>query len=367
MGTGWQVMEEMQLQTDNWYACVVVLGESRCERFHLCLDRDTRREIYPAVDNASEMIWPCGPDGQRNDRNWIIDGRDEELSAGTPYGVRFKWGNVRKLLIWDRAPNELAKLVVPYRHVYSVIGSWTSFHFQDMTPSRDEEGMWECSLRIGPKGYEEFQFVHDHDMKQVIYPARPNAVRTTVPARGPDELGQNKHWQLRGPSGDLVTLRLRVVDGKVTVRMISYTKGTKVWESRQGWNRRAYFLARSPSGTFNDWTFTPMAADPVRPGLFKAIGIVSTDFDVLAGGFLAFFQIVIDEDFSCCYYPEMNGASSGDCIAYGPDSRGHGKYFLAQTQYESGRPFEGCLDLTAMDRRQIVTWNWATADIKRDG
>nr|AQS99294.1 type I polyketide synthase [Gambierdiscus polynesiensis] len=350
--TGWKVMEEMQLQMDGWYNCIIVLGESRYELFNLCLDGDRRQEIYPAVNNAPEIIWICGPDSQRKGRTWMIDGRDEEVPAGTPFRIRFKWGEERKLLIWDRAPSDVAKGVPIFQHVYSVVGTWTHWEPEDLTQLSDDEGTWECHLRIGLNEVEDFQFVRDHDFKQMIYPAKPCTTKMSIPVRGPDELGHDKNWRIRGPVGDNVNIRLRVVDAQVTVTLISDTKGTKVWQSEQGWNRREYFLA----GNFNGWLCTPMTMDPVRPGIFKAVGCVGDKYDIIKIGYLAEFQIVIDEDFGRVYYPELNGAGSGECIVRGPDGNGTGRHFLVRTSCMPSRAFEVALDLTSMDRRKIVTW-----------
>jgi len=216
----------------------------------------------------------------------------------------------------------------------------------------DDDGTWECKLRIGLSGVEDFQFIRDRDFKQAIYPARPHTTKMSIPVRGPDELGHGKNWRVRGPSGDNVKVRLRVVDAQITVTLMSDTKGTKVWQSEQGWSRREYFL----TGSFNGWLSTAMTMDPVRPGIFKAVGTVADKFDVFQTGYLAEFQILIDEDNERAYYPDVNGAGSGECIVRGPDGEGAGKYFLVRTSCMPSRAFEVALDLTAIDRRKTVTW-----------
>jgi len=99
-----------------------------------------------------------------------------------------------------------------------------------------------------------------------------------------------------------------------------------------------------------------MTMDPVRPGIFKAVGCVGDKYDIIKTGYLAEFQIVIDEDFERVYYPELNGAGSGESIVRGPDGNGEGKKFLVRTSCMPSRAFEVALDLTSMDRRKIVTW-----------
>lgn len=361
--TGWKVMEEMSLQMDGWYNALIVLGETRYELFSLCLNGDRRQELYPAVNNAAEITWTCGPDGQRKGRNWMIDGRDEEVPCGTPFRIRFKWGRDRKLLIWDRAPSDVAKKVPIYQHVYSVVGSWTSWTPQDMLTVSHDDGTFECNLRIGLSGVEDFQFIRDRDFKQAVYPAKPQTTRMSIPVRGPDELGHGKNWRIRGPPGDNVKIRLRVVDAQITVTLMSDTKGTKVWQSEQGWARREYFL----TGSFNGWLFTPMTMDPVRPGIFKAVGTVPDKCDILNCGYLSEFQIVIDEDTDRAYYPDMNGAGSGECIVRGPDGEGAGKHFLVRTNCMPSQSFEVSLDLTAIDRRKTVTFSLVIDEQDRGG
>nr|AQS99313.1 type I polyketide synthase [Gambierdiscus polynesiensis] len=346
---GNEVMEEMQLQMDDWYDCIIVLGDCRYELFNLCLDGDTRQEIYPTVDNASEIIQVCGPDSHRNGKRWIIDGRDDEVPTGTAFRIRFKWSTERMLIKWERAPSDVARALPTYQHVYSIVGTWTR---RDLKKLNNEEGTWECQMKIGSSGLEDFQFMRDRDPKQLIYPAKPYATKMSIPVRGPDELGYNNSWRIRGPPGDNVKIRLRVVDARITVTLISDTKGTKVWQSEPGWNRREYFLA----GDFNGWLCTPMTFDPVRLGVFRAIGFVGDTYDATQAGYLAEFQIVIDEDFERAYYPDLDGASSGETIVRGPDGKGAGKRFLVRTSSMPGRPFEVALDLTSTDRRKIVTW-----------
>ena len=51
----------------------------------------------------------------------------------------------------------------------------------------------------------------DGDLNQLIYPAQSGAVKTTVPARGPDSLGREKFWMIRGMPGEKIEVFLEVV------------------------------------------------------------------------------------------------------------------------------------------------------------
>merc|ERR1712039_749306 len=80
--SGFTEMEEMDLQEDGTYMATMILGETRCETFNICLNKERRLSISPAINNAQSKIWILGPDEQSEDKRWIIDGRDMEVPAG---------------------------------------------------------------------------------------------------------------------------------------------------------------------------------------------------------------------------------------------------------------------------------------------
>merc|ERR1740121_2293222 len=99
----------------------------------------------------------------------------------------------------------------------------------------------------------------------------------------------------------------------------------------------------------------PLTMDAMTPGVFKGVATVGVDFEPEFRGFVDMFQVTVDE--GAAFYPEMECAGSGEMPAFGPDYGSEGKCFLARS-LTPGAAFEVCLDLTAHDRRETVTWCW---------
>jgi len=296
-------------------------------------------------------IWIHGPDVRGEGKRWIIDGRDEEIPAGTVYQIRFWWGKQRKRIVWEEMNPKFAIDALHYQHRYQVLGTWTSWSKHEFEKDPDEETIWEYSFKIGVTGEESFQLCRDHDDEQLVYPAKPRTVRTNVPVRGPDHLGHGKAWVVKGIVDEVVRIRLEIDDGKITVAVISETKGEKVWESREGWDRHEYWVV------FKSGTLTKMVMDPRAPGVFRAPGVIGDTYDEKFRGFCEFFSVVVDEDPHHAFYPEVGFASTGECIVHGPDRECEGRPFTVKG-WQVGATFTVTLDLNAVDRRKRVTWAW---------
>jgi len=351
-------LEEMRRQDDGCYVARVVLGESRCEGFRLCLNRDRRSELYPIVDGAADRIWIEGPDSCSEGRSWRIDGRDREVRAGTVYEVRFRWHPERKAIHWLPCSTPALPWNQPkFKHAYSLIGTFSSGRFVEMRP--DGDGGFDGLFRIGASGEEEFQLARDNDRGQMIYPARPRAVRAGVPARGPDHLAGGKGWLVQGPAGDVMKVNLRLEDAHITVSVSSEVKGTKVWQSLEGWARHDYCVV----GSWTDSTPVAMVADPER-GVYKAFGKIRGDAATMDGrSFAEAFQIVVDEDCGHAVYPQQDAAGSGESIVLGPSATSgadsEGRSWVVRSHVPHAR-FEIIYDPHAVDRRKVVTWSWMT-------
>lgn len=354
--SGWRKMQEMELQEDGSYMATVVLGETRAEQFFLCLNENLGYRIYPASNNANPQIWIHGPDGNGDGLRWTIDGRDDEVPAGTVYQIKFWWSWEHKRIVWEEVSPKHAELAMQMEHSYFVAGSWTA-GLEPMRKDPEEAGVWECIFRMGTSGQEDFRFVRDGDAKQTIYPAKAECMDTSVTVRGPDDMAADKKWRARGPVDEMVKLRLEVDDGRVCVTLISEITGEKVWESKEGWQRHDYSI----SGSWNEWECEPMLMDAETPGLFRYRGTIGQDMADSFGGFAEYFKIVVDEDFNMTFYPEAACAASGECIVKGPDSEGADKPWMLKS-FRAGSSFEVVLDLRATDKRKIVTWNWEDTD-----
>merc|ERR1712032_1563913 len=117
----------------------------------------------------------------------------------------------------------------------------------------------------------------------------------------------------------------------------------------------------------NDGMPIRMIMDPMKPGIFKCKAQVGETFYPEYNGFLELFVITIDDDLQHTFYPEKNLSRSGESIVHGCDDYGVDKNFMVRspTPYAD---FEIVLDLTAEDRRQIVTWTWVPeSDALEDG
>eukprot|EP00415_Alexandrium_ostenfeldii_P000984 UN0984 len=133
--------------------------------------------------------------------------------------------------------------------------------------------------------------------------------------------------------------------------VISETKGEKVWQSLEGWDRHEYWLA------FHGGPCLKMEMDPEIPGLFRCRGKVRDNYDEKFRGFCEFFNVLVDEDPSFALYPEVGFASSGECIVRGPDRGSEGRPFTVKS-WQVGAGFEVFLDFNAPDKRKTVTWKW---------
>jgi len=346
-------MEDMEQADPGKYTAVVMLGETRREHFRVVVNRDPNLTIHPAVGSATAQAPIQGPGTEWKDKSWVLDGRDDRSDAAL-YRVTLSWG-----FSWERGEH-MAIAWEPvvdgprgaparrYHHCYSIIGTWTSGKFREMARSREEPNLWTTTVRVGPSGQEEFQFARDNDWCQVIHPAVTRPRKTSVPVRGPDAAGAGKHWQIRGPRNELVTIQLRVLDGEITVTMASETNGVKTWQSTQDESWSEYYV----TGTWNHWACAPMTADPQVSGIFRY-------HLVLGRGGAEEFQVVMEKDWTKILYPHVAGAELGEGILCGPDEDGHGMNWVIQG--EEGLAVDITLDMNQVDRHWAVSWNALTS------
>jgi len=347
--SGYKHMEELERQDDGWYLATMVLGEGRYELFDICLDQNPAMKIYPAVHKASRRIWVNGPDAQSEGQKWLVDGRDREVAAGTVFNIRFRWTTERMEVDWEPASMVSGGLAVKYAHTYSIVGDFTKWRCQALEKVPDEDGAWKGSIRIGNQGRSEFQFVRDDDMEQAIYPSQPRATSSSVPCRGPDDLGRGKHFLVKGHPGETQEVKVLIDDAKVWVTVTS-ERGTIRWASREGWKRHEYCVV----GTFDSRRPIPMEMDSSTPGLFSCtIPVGETLYE---GAYGELFQVTVDGDSSQAYYPEVGPVElPGQVLVRPPDGNASSNKFLIRAM-EPNTDFDVFLDLNAEDRRKIVTW-----------
>jgi polyketide synthase-associated protein len=364
---GWRSWQSLERKGEGLYSIEVVLGETRCEKFYLSLNGDMHQLIYPQSKNASQLIHICGPDHRMRGRYWSLDGRDEEVPAGTVYRINFKWGVLSKAIWWEKVSPELAPLVDPIEHMYCLVGTCTSWKPQDMVPSQHEEGTWETQIRIGGFGREEFRFMRDSDEGQTIYPAREKTSVMGVPLQGPDDYCMNRSWVVRGDTGDTVRLRLRVVDGDISVEVSGDCIRPKIWENLMGWDRHQYYAV----GSWNSYEPLPMVMDADNPGTFRCRVTFDGDpqsYSSLNQCFEYQFQINVDGVPQLAYFPDCdeggNAFLAGKYITAGPlpnDAEEESTGSLPSQRWsirsrQAGSVFEIAFTPNSPDRRRVVTW-----------
>jgi len=258
--------------------------------------------------------------------------------------IRFKWGVERKQISWEEVDDE-SEAVLPlerlFQHRYAVVGSWNSSRPVDL--ERTSDG-WDGTFQLGFRGKEDFQLWRDFDPKQALYPAKHRCTSSSVPVRGPDAFGKGKNWQVRGHPGDVVKIRLEIA-GRIRLT-VSVRECETVFTS----GPESYSLL----GTFSNWSAVNMIEDTL--GVFRSVITVGDNFVPQLGCFTEVFQVVMDEDPHCAFYPEVADSPSGTNIVRGPDDEGDGKHFLIQSE-EAGISVEIVLDLNVEDRRQRVSWS----------
>lgn len=342
--SGWMYTEEMERTEDGTFTTIILLGDTRCESFYLCLNGDKDSMFFPAITNASPLISVQGPGDQGNGRRWLIDGRDNEIPAGTAYKIGFKPGRNKKVW-WQEVSVALAMKAqsAVISHTYSILGSWTCFQSEDLQQSPDEPGVWVGSYKISESGQDRIQLVRDRDPEQLIYPSKADADSTSIPLRGPDGWGAGKYWLIQGEPDETVELRLAVDDGHMEV-----TIGSKVWQNVEGWGRHDYFIMSLTSSQCAQMKME-------GPGIFKYSGVISETYSDQYQGFVESFQIVVDMDPHYCFYPAMADAGGGRYICCKPDGRAHDENWLIRSLWP-GKSFEVVLDLNVADSRKMVTW-----------
>nr|AQS99189.1 type I polyketide synthase [Gambierdiscus polynesiensis] len=384
---GFSGLEEMTEVESGEYCFTIALGETRCERFQILLERSRNLVLYPVRTCGDQSKRILGPDQEGLEKYWMIDARDTDVAAGTVYRITFSWEGDRKRISWapladeEASPEErTAAAGQGYRHRYQVLGSWTSFKPMDMVCRGNGGLLYEAAFTIGPYGAEEFQIMRDCDPQQIIYPAAltlsadsvyadrkqrslgevpMNPQRFTgrstpwdVPIRGPDEWSRDNRFKVQGLEGESISIQLRIVDAHVSISLASRSLGKRSWESVDGLARKTFFV----TGSFNDWSLSPMSIDDEEPGTFV--------FRLELQDFSAEFQLIVDADPLQKMYPQLAGASSGEGFLEGPDAGpALNDHRFWSVQGQPYAVFDVRFRPKSQDRRQMVTWKPARFEL----
>mmetsp|Transcript_35498 Transcript_35498/g.110182 ORF Transcript_35498/g.110182 Transcript_35498/m.110182 type:complete len:1250 (+) Transcript_35498:121-3870(+) len=357
MGTwsAYTTYHELEETAPGVFTFALELGETQAEQFHFVLSRDPSMAYYPAAKNAGASLRVLGPDDDVQDRHWLIDGKETGAPSGTIFAVTLTWDDDTgaKRVSWravsddddDDFPDRIR--ASDYSHSYYVLGSWLGFKREPMRLVSREEGIYEARFRMGVAHREQFRILRDNDDLQSLHPPFRLCEESGVPAKGPDELGEDKNWVVTGRAGEEVRVELRVQDGSFSVTAACPSQPRLQWKSAG--ERHGYFVG----GSFNDWTPSRMQADPSARGVYH--------YHVAWDGFEAQeFQIVVDNDLTQVMYPASAGADSGTGLLLGPGEGGAGKHW--QIAGWPGVIYEIELNLNQEDRRKMVQWRQVPAD-----
>merc|ERR1719221_2495017 len=165
-----------------------------------------------------------GPGSAPPGQYWVIDGIADGSAQGTVYKITFSYDSDtrKKLVSWaptvDQEMLELAgdSAASIFKHYYAISSSWHRWTPFAMTPVPGQPGTFETVTTIGITGNEQFQFLRDGQKTEAIYPAL-KATASTTPVRGPDMYGEKKYFKVVGKTGDIVTIRLKVWEGDISV------------------------------------------------------------------------------------------------------------------------------------------------------
>jgi len=345
--------EEMRKTAEGTYEYNIELGDTLMEQFQLALDRKGSRRIHPIVSTSDCKVRINGPSEDDNANSWLIDGRQDGVTSGCVYRIRFKTDYSCRSVDWghtDGLPDEGGQ---QGRHVYSLVSSLSNWRFIDLSKHHIDPQLWYTTQRIGSTGSLEFQFVRDHDWSQAIYPEQVKTMNTSVPVLGPDTKGTGKNWLCQGRPGELVTFQLRVQDGNCAVLLHSKSRGESMWQSIQGLIRNVYYV----TGDMNSWSFSAMQPDPAVQGVFRFVF-------TLGNSTMSDFQIVLNQDWNQRLYPAAQVAPPGTSFVCGPDAEGHEHNWRVVDI--PGRSLEIRLDLNATDKRRVVICRPCTADVEAD-
>lgn len=379
-------MQEMEKQILGEYRAIVRLGETGREHFRLLVNQDPNQIIHPGQALAGPRSIALGPDRKGKAASWLIDGILDGCGAGAIYMVKLEWGftwerGEYRIVSWEPCTPEVPTrgLSSTFNHSYSVAGTWTAWKCQEMVRSQYEEGLWITSVRLGLSGQEEFQFVRDRDWCQVIHPAASRVTRTDVAVRGPDNLGHGRNWLLMGRSNDVVTIKLRVLDGEIMVTTCFNEQDEQMWQNitADALDDPVFLI----SGSWNGWGFDVMkkahflSAEEAAATKEKPQDRAVFQYDLVMGDEgVAEFQIVVDDwgaehqpnptkwlpamnpnlkEAQRRLYPNLPKAGLGDAYVCGPDNRGHGLNWAISGS--PGQQLRVTLDPLA-DGKKAVWW-----------
>jgi len=226
----WSAYDEMAyVPEEGAYVGEVTLGDMRVEQFQLAIDQDPSMMLFPIVGKANQQARILGPSKDVEGRNWVIDGRQDGVPAGTVYKVRFQWRGHRRSITWEAVRKPLPRLLRPpsahgalvdgqadVERGYCVAASWNEWsELLEMEWQALEDvghagvrGVYRCCFTIGWAGREEFQITVDYDWDKSLHPVEANTAPGKGRVCGPDGEGYGLNWEVTGTPGQMMEITL---------------------------------------------------------------------------------------------------------------------------------------------------------------
>lgn len=252
--TGLREAQEMSKSSSGSFTYEVNLGPNGWEQFFLLRNNSWSKKIYPAMHKSWKDM-PCvGPHkGRERQMCWQVSGRpgydfpgEDEAPVGSRFCITFTPGKVKRLT-WEKLEEEPMK--VTDDATYQVLGSWSCFDPQEMTPDATRPGVYTVEVQCNRLGLK-FHFLRNLDYSQNLAPlVEEQGFGTLYSAVAP--IGQQnagRLWQIEASEGEVYRIELhRNVDdlSDITLRWEKVgSQPLKAVEDR-------YFLV----GSFNRWGY----------------------------------------------------------------------------------------------------------------
>lgn len=252
----WTAMREpqqMSKSASGAFTYEVTLGPNGWEQFYLLRNNSWSKKIYPAMHKSWKDM-PCvGPHkGRERQMCWQLSGRpgwdlpgEDEAPVGSRFCITFTPGQVKRLT-WEKLEEEPQKMLDDA--TYQILGSWSCFDPQEMTPDPSRPGVHFAEVQCNRLGLK-FHFLRNQDYCQNLAPVVEEGYGTLYSAVAP--IGQQnagRLWQIEAQDGEVYRIELhRSVDdpSDISVRWQKVdSRPSQAVEDR-------YFLV----GSFNRWGY----------------------------------------------------------------------------------------------------------------
>lgn len=344
-------MVEDDDEPGRWTA-LVTLGETRFERFEIVINQKDQLVLFPIIDGGNERTRIIGPEPNTSKKYWYIDGRDDEVPAGTAYRITFQWADPYRVS-WERVDEEGPKQERHHYEVQGTMSAWKNRRMKSVPGVEDGNAAFEYEVLLGNTGLERFRFCRDGDENQMIYPREPFGPHTLHGgvARGPDALWhKDKAFAIHGVAGEKVILRCEVVGPVVHISAIRGAGDNKTaisWQTVEGCSRNQFYI----TGDFNNWGMEEMHRDEDRPGVFRYAETIRDRTGPVCD---CSFRIVQDKDPRLVYYPVSHNCPPGQDRVVGPNEDADDRSWRV-TSFRPGASFEVIFDRRSEDKRKIVS------------